>query len=154
MPLKKSDVERFKKRLLDMRAQYTNLVKHVSEEVKSTDESKGYSQHPSDEGTDDFDRTVSLKVSGEEYKILRQIDRALEKIDESTYGVCDVTGEEIPVARLEAIPYASMTVKAQEKFEKGLLKEQVLFEERALFVIQTRRTSCNNPKYPKYKKSQ
>ncbi|MBI3236584.1 MAG: TraR/DksA family transcriptional regulator, partial [Chlamydiales bacterium] len=38
-----------------------------------------------------------------------------------TYGVCDITEEEIPLPRLEAIPYATMTVKAQEKFEKGLL---------------------------------
>jgi DnaK suppressor protein len=122
MPLKKSDIERFKQRLLEMRAQYTNLVKHVSEEVKSADESKGYSQHPSDEGTDDFDRTVSLKVSGEEFKILRQIDRALEKIEENTYGICDITNEEISLPRLEAIPYATMTVKAQEMLEKGLLQ--------------------------------
>ncbi|HUD01148.1 MAG TPA: TraR/DksA family transcriptional regulator [Rhabdochlamydiaceae bacterium] len=122
MPLKKSDIERFKKRLLDMRAQYTNLVRNVSEEVKSTDESKGYSQHQADEGTDDFDRSVSLQVSGEEFKILKQIDRALEKIDENTYGICDITNEEISLPRLEAIPYATMTVKAQEMLEKGLLQ--------------------------------
>lgn len=122
MSLKKSDIERFKKRLLDMRAQYTNLVRHVKEEVKSADESKGYSQHQADEGTDDFDRSVSLQVSDEEFKILRQIDRALEKIEENTYGVCDITNEEISLARLEAIPYATMTVKAQEMLEKGLLQ--------------------------------
>jgi DnaK suppressor protein len=122
MPLKKSDIERFRKRLLDMKAQYTNLVRHVSEEVKTTDESKGYSQHQADEGTDDFDRSISLQVSGEEFKILRQIDRALEKIDENTYGICDITNEEISVPRLEAIPYATMTVKAQEMLEKGLLQ--------------------------------
>ncbi len=122
MPLKKSDIDRFKQRLLDMRAQYTTLVRHVSEEVKSTDESKGYSQHQADEGTDDFDRSISLQVSGEEYKILRQIDRALEKIDENTYGICDITNEEISLPRLEAIPYATMTVKAQDMLEKGLLQ--------------------------------
>ena len=122
MPLKKSDIERFRKRLLEMKAQYTNLVRHVSEEVKTTDESKGYSQHQADEGTDDFDRSISLQVSGEEFKILRQIDRALEKISENTYGICDITHEEISLARLEAIPYATMTVKAQEMLEKGLLQ--------------------------------
>jgi DnaK suppressor protein len=122
MPLKKSDIESFKKRLLDMRAQFTNLVRHVKEEVKSADESKGYSQHQADEGTDDFDRSISLQVSDEEFKILRQIDRALEKIEENTYGVCDITNEEISLARLEAIPYATMTVKAQEMLEKGLLQ--------------------------------
>ena len=42
-------------------------------------------------------------------------------MDEGTYGLDDITGEEIPIKRLEAIPYACMTVQSQEKFEKGLL---------------------------------
>lgn len=122
MPLKKSDIERFKKRLLELKSQYTQLVRHVSEEVKAPEDAKGYSQHQADEGTDDFDRSISLQVSDEEFKILRQIDRALEKIEENTYGVCDISGDEISLPRLEAIPYATMTVKAQEMLEKGLLQ--------------------------------
>ncbi len=121
MPLKKADIERFKKRLEEMRNQMTNLLRDSKEDVKAIDQAKGYSQHQADEGTDDFNRTISLQVSNEEFNILRQIERALDKINEDTYGVCDLTGEEIPIQRLEAIPYATMTVKAQEKFEKGLL---------------------------------
>ncbi len=45
----------------------------------------------------------------------------MEKIDEGTYGFCDITKKEIPKARLQAIPYATMTVEAQNKMEKGLL---------------------------------
>ena len=119
--MKKADIEKFRKRLLEMRAQITNQVREASEDVKSVDEVKGYSQHQADEGTDDFNRTISLSVSTKEQEILRQIDRALEKIDEGTYGVCDVTGKPIPVKRLEAIPYAAMTVEAQEQVEKGLI---------------------------------
>lgn len=119
MPLKKSEIEMFKKRLEQIRAEMTKMVQEVSQEVKSDAESKGYSQHQADGGTDDFDRTVSLQLTDKEIKILRQIDRALEKIEDGTYGICDLSGEEIPYRRLEAIPYASMTVAAQEKFEKG-----------------------------------
>lgn len=122
MPLKKSDLDKFKKRLLELKAQYSQIVRHVSEEVKVPEEGKGYSQHQADEGTDDFDRSISLQVSDEEFKILRQIDRALEKIEDQTYGICDVTGDEIPMPRLEAIPYATMTVKAQEMLEKEKIK--------------------------------
>ena len=121
MGLKKEDVEQFKQRLMELQNQMTHLVRGASETVKSTDEGKGYSQHQADEGTDDFDRTITLEVTNKEFTILRQIERALEKINEGTYGVCDITGEEIPFARLDAIPYANMTVKAQEKLEKGLL---------------------------------
>lgn len=121
MALKKSDIAKFKKRLEEMQRQLTHSLKGSTAEVKTPDEATGYSQHQADQGTDDFDRTISLEVTSKEYGILRQIERALEKIDESTYGICDITGEEIPLARLEAVPYATMTVKAQERFEKGLL---------------------------------
>jgi DnaK suppressor protein len=121
MALKKADIAKYKARLEEMRAQMTHLIRDTSEDVKSADETKGYSQHQADEGTDDFNRTISLEVTSKEFAILRQIERALEKIEEDTYGICDVSGEEIPIARLDAIPYAVMTVKCQEKFEKGIL---------------------------------
>ena len=121
MPLKKSEIARFKERLLEMRSQITKLLDGAKKEVTSSDASKGYSQHSADEGTDDFVKSVNLELTSKEYAVLRQIDRALEKIEEGTYGICDVSEEEIPLKRLEAIPYASMTVAAQGKMEKGLL---------------------------------
>ncbi|MDE3055659.1 MAG: TraR/DksA family transcriptional regulator [Verrucomicrobiota bacterium] len=121
MALKAGEITEFKRRLLEMRKQIVATVEGTKKEVTSPDESKGYSQHSADEGTDDFVKQINLEVTHQEFGLLRQIDRALEKIDEGTYGVCDLTGEEIPVKRLEAVPYAIMTVKAQEKLEKGLL---------------------------------
>jgi len=122
MALTKKEIEQFKDTLVALRARLTNSVSSASEDVKSNDQMKGYSQHQADEGTDDFIRNISLEVTGKEVEVLRQIDRALEKIDEGTYGVCDLTDADIPVKRLEAIPYATMTVAAQEKFEKGLIE--------------------------------
>jgi DnaK suppressor protein len=117
----KADIAKYKKILEDMRANLTHTLKGSTAEVKTPDEATGYSQHQADQGTDDFDRTISLEVTSKEYSILKLIDRALEKIEEGTYGICDVSGEPIPVARLDAVPYAIMTVKAQEKLEKGLI---------------------------------
>ncbi len=121
MGLKKLEVAKYKKRLEELRAQITHSLKGSTAEVKTPDEATGYSQHQADQGTDDFDRTISLEVTSREYGILRQIERALEKVSDNTYGVCDITGEDIPVPRLDAVPYATMTVKAQEQLEKGLL---------------------------------
>lgn len=120
MPLKKNEIAQFKKRLLGLRAQLTQNLVGATKEVTEPDDSKGYSQHQADEGTDDFVKNINLELSSKEMNILRQIDRALEKIEEGTYGVCDLSGEEIPLKRLEAVPYATMTVKAQEQFEKGV----------------------------------
>lgn len=121
MALSKKEVEEFKQRLLQLKAHLTKLIEGTANEVKTPEEGKGYSQHQADEGTADFDRALSIKLTSEEYNMLRQIDRALEKIEEGTYGVCDISGEEIPLKRLQAIPYAAMTVSAQEKVEKGLI---------------------------------
>jgi DnaK suppressor protein len=120
MSLKKADVARFKKKLLELRAQITRTFQGAAAEVKTPDEATGYSQHQADQGTDDFDRTINMELTEREFGLLRQIDRALEKIEENTYGICDISGKEIPIARLEVLPYATMTVDAQEKLEKGL----------------------------------
>lgn len=121
MPLSKTEIARFKQRLEQLRADVMKSVRTTKEAVTQPDEAKGYSQHSADEGTDDFVKNINLEVTNKEFGLIRQIDRALEKIEEETYGVCDITGEEIPLKRLEAVPYATMTVKAQEKFEKGLI---------------------------------
>ena len=121
MPLKKNEIAQFKKRLEEMRSQILRTLEGSKKEVTVPDESKGYSQHSADEGTDDFVKQVNLEVTSQEFNLLRQIDRALKKIEEGTYGVCDITAEEIPLKRLEAVPYATITVKAQEKMEKGQL---------------------------------
>jgi len=52
-------------------------------------------------------------------KMLGEIEEALARIEEGTYGTCVDTGEEIPYERLEALPYAKRTAQAQEKFDKG-----------------------------------
>lgn len=121
MALNKTQVESFRKKLEELRGRISHAISYSEAEVKKPDEATGYSQHQADQGTDDFDRRISLEVTSQEYQVLRQIERSLEKIREGSYGVCDISGEEIPVRRLEAMPYANTTVKAQEKLERGLL---------------------------------
>ncbi len=89
MPLKKHEIAQFKKRLLELRAQLAQSLHGTTKEVVEPDQSKGYSQHQADEGTDDFVKNINLEVTNKEMTILRQIDRALEKIEEDTYGICD-----------------------------------------------------------------
>ena len=121
MGLKPSEVEKYKKLLEKMRSQLSRSIKGSSEQVKSGDDVAAYSQHQADQGTDDFDRAINLELMSHDFDVVRQIERALEKIDEDTYGICDVTGKEIPKKRLDAMPYANMTVEAQEQIEKGMI---------------------------------
>lgn len=121
MALTKTEIARFAKRLEEMRNRLASSLQINTAEVKKPDESTGYSQHQADQGSDDFDRKVNLELTSQEFVVFRQVERALEKIQEGTYGVCDISGDEIPKARLEAMPYAATTVQAQEKLERGLL---------------------------------
>ena len=122
MPLSNQQIQDFKKKLEQLKRQYTTALKGSKEDMKISDTVAAHSQHQADQGTDDFDMVINIELSEKELKVLYSIERALEKIEEGTYGICDVSGEEIPLKRLEAIPYATMTVASQEKFEKGLLR--------------------------------
>ena len=121
MTLKKKQIEEFKERLLLLKKKLTQVLSGTKQEVQETDDSKGYSQHQADKGTDDFGRIISLELSNNEKEILRHVERALEKIEEGTYGICDISEMPIPLKRLEAVPYANMTVEAQGRLEKGLV---------------------------------
>jgi DnaK suppressor protein len=65
-----------------------------------------------------FDREMDATVEEGIQRRLSEIDRALQKVEEGTYGVCDDTGDEIPRGRLEAVPEAIRTVEAQQRYER------------------------------------
>ena len=74
MALTKEQITKFKNRLEELKAQMTHLIRDTIEDVRATDEIKGYSQHQADEGTDDFNRTINLQLSGNEREILQKIE--------------------------------------------------------------------------------
>jgi DnaK suppressor protein len=119
MGLSKAEIEKYRKKLLELKKQLAETLAGTSQEVKTPDSATGYSQHQADQGTDEFDRSITLEVTGQELSIMKQIDHALERMDEGLYGVCEVTGDPIPKARLDAMPYATKTVKAQAQLEEG-----------------------------------
>ena len=57
------DVKKYKQKLVMLKEQVTHTIKGTREGVKDSEDSKGYSQHHADEGTDDFDKTIRLEVS-------------------------------------------------------------------------------------------
>ena len=61
--MKKNEVQRFKKKLEDLRDQIVRSLQGTTAEVKTPDEATGYSQHQADQGTDDFDRNISLELT-------------------------------------------------------------------------------------------
>ncbi len=76
----------------------------------STGELSSYDNHPADVGTETFERSRDMAVDDNLNNRLEQIEQALGRIGDSSYGHCSVCGTEIPYERLEAVPYTSYCV--------------------------------------------
>ena len=77
-----------------------------------------YSLHMADVASDNYDREFQLSLADNEQKLLNRINEALERIDEGTFGLCELCEKKIAQARLKAVPYAELCVPCQEKQEK------------------------------------
>jgi DnaK suppressor protein len=112
--LDKAFIERQRKRLMKLRAEIVETTQaKVDEEASVNAQSAGEAR----ESEDDAQRLTTLELDGNlvarDLQRLAQIKRALEKIDEGTYGLSDASGDPIPIERLEAFPEAILTVAEQ-----------------------------------------
>ena len=109
-----------RQRLIDLRDELTRLRDGLDEdEVELEGGGDDFSETDSgDMSQSIFDREMDASVGEGVERRLREVARALQKIEEGSYGVCDDTGEEIPRGRLEAVPEAIRTVEAQQRFER------------------------------------
>ena len=87
------------------------------EQNRSQDEQDG-EMDSGDMSQQIFSREMDATIGEQIEHRLEYVDRALEKIEEGSYGVCDATGEEIAKGRLEVVPEAVRTVEAQQNFER------------------------------------
>jgi DnaK suppressor protein len=124
-PKIKAEWQKYYNTLLDLRerllSQMSGLAKESAEEMSS------YSLHMADSGTDNFDRDFALSLLSSDQDAIYEIEEALKRIEKDTYGVCELTGKQIPKARLDAIPWTRFTVEAQAQLEKeGALRQRKL----------------------------
>jgi len=80
--------------------------------------------HMADLGTDSYEIDNIIGLMDSERKILVEIDEALSRIEDGTYGICQGRGEQIPKERLKAIPWARYCVACATLLEKGLLAKK------------------------------
>jgi DnaK suppressor protein len=113
-------VERQRARLEELQAQLVRLRGGLEEDQRfRAEEEQDFTQHDSGDMSQSlFTREVDATVEHNVERRLASVQRALQKIDEGTYGICDDTGEQIPRGRLEAVPEAIRTIEAQQRFER------------------------------------
>jgi DnaK suppressor protein len=107
-----------KKLLLEERETYTRQATSLRAEADqlAQDRDPGDVQFDEESGQGDsmnVERERDLALSAQALAAVEEIDRALEKLDAGTYGVCEKCGENIPKERLKALPYAALCVRCK-----------------------------------------
>jgi RNA polymerase-binding transcription factor DksA len=111
-----------KEKLLQLRDAMVDSMAGVAQDTLRSraegSEASAFGMHQADAGSDAYDRDFALSLLSQEQDALYEIDQALKRIELGTYGVCEMSGKQIPRARLEAIPFARFTVECQSQLEK------------------------------------
>jgi DnaK suppressor protein len=122
--LKKRDLDQFRELLLSKRAQLVGDVSTLQQQALSENRREAAGDlssmpiHMADLGTDNYEKEFTLGLIESERTLLREIDQALARIDDGTYGICEATGKPIGKVRLKAQPWVRFCyeyVLAQEE---------------------------------------
>jgi RNA polymerase-binding protein DksA len=122
--MNKDELARFKELLLEKRAVLLEDLEELRDGDKSSTlkdasgENSAYSFHMADVGTDNMEREIAFFFATREGKYLKQIEQALERIENGTYGSCSDCGNQIPIPRMEAVPTATRCVPCKEKSQR------------------------------------
>ena len=123
MALSKEQLKQFRQLLITERAKLAAEIRSIAQDnAKSPREASGdlsaYTVHMADMAADTYDRELSMNIVSSEQEILYQIDDALKRIDDGSYGLCQQCNELITMSRLKAVPYASLCIACQRVKEQ------------------------------------
>lgn len=138
-------IKKQRQNLLDLRDGLMDAMSGVQQEAlingSQGSESSGGGLHQGDAGSDAYDRDFALNLLSKEHDAIEEIGAALERIVNGVYGICQMSGKKIPHARLEAIPFARLTVECQTIWEKEYPNRQFRSADGAVFGVDERNGS-------------
>ncbi len=120
----KKELSEFKKIILKRKEEVNDEIRHISEDTlkksqkDASGDISGYTYHMADVATDNYDREFSLGFASNDRKSLYELEDALKRVEEGTYGICQDCKSFIAKTRLKVVPQARLCVKCQQKREK------------------------------------
>lgn len=120
----KKELNEFKKVILKRKEEIDDEIKHISDDTlkksqkDASGDISGYTYHMADVATDNYDREFSLGLASNDRKSLYELNDALKKVEDGTFGICEDCQRLITKIRLKAVPQARLCVKCQEKRDK------------------------------------
>jgi DnaK suppressor protein len=126
----KKELEKYEKDLLEERKRLSGILEVMKKEIfeRSTKDSSGdlsaYSFHMADLGTDAMDREREYMLASSEGQLLLEVDDALRKIYEGSYGKCERCTKPIEKTRLDAMPHARLCMKCRREEDEAKQRQQ------------------------------
>ena len=120
--VKASTLERLKSKLLEMRKRLVNEVDSIKKNSLSRRDTacgdiSAMPIHMADIGSDNYDKEFALDLIEGEQEELREIDAALERLADGSFGRCELCGERIAYGRLSALPFATLCIECKRREE-------------------------------------
>lgn len=117
-PFTDAELEEFREIIERKRAEAVDDIESMRAQVEDSREHESdsaYSFHMADAGTDAMEREKLYLMISRQQKFVGYLDRALERIENKTYGICKVTGKPIQKERLRAVPHTEISIEAKLK---------------------------------------
>jgi RNA polymerase-binding protein DksA len=118
------DTEQFRRRLSEERKRVVDAIENLHTEnpgslSDETEETSFQDNHLGDIATATFDREMASTLEDNSNHVLAEIDAALQRIEDGSFGLCERCGNPIDVERLEALPWATLCIEDKRKQERG-----------------------------------
>ena len=114
-PLSKKELANFKERLVELRDQYSERIRERAHTARVDEDDLIEEMDQANRATEE---AFNMRLLDKEVKLLREIEYALKKFDDGTYGICEGTDEPIERRRLEARPWTRYSVAYKEQLER------------------------------------
>ncbi|MCP4574343.1 MAG: hypothetical protein GY838_18465 [bacterium] len=123
--MRKTDLQRLRNQLLEEKERVSQSLTQHEKIIKHTDDQSGlevgkaHSNHMADQGSDEFQYETTIKFANTEGRYLYNIEEALSRIEDGTFGKCMECGQTIALPRLRRLPYTRLCIECKEKEESG-----------------------------------
>lgn len=116
--LSKTDIDKIEGSLNNYREKLVRKTSNMEHDALYSNSNGVKFNHMADAGSDTFEMDFSMEQMENSESLIHDIDKALKKIKEGTYGKCESCNNDIGIERLFAIPFAANCIKCQEELER------------------------------------
>lgn len=119
-PLTKTQLENYRQILIQKRAELLGDMQNLEQEALRSDSGRSShtAQHLDEAGSDSYEQSLNLNLAASDRERINEIDAALQRIKDRTYGLCELTFEPIKKARLDEIPWTRYTIEAARELDR------------------------------------